>query len=192
MTTLDEELKHPLNSRMLVCPVQGQWSSFQLVDEFGEGQPYAGLSYEVVDSEGHSYTGRLDTTGTGKVENHFAGPIALILDKQYQGTNKAYTNLQKRPYYPLPITELQVCAEQTRYVHQDGAAKSKFVIWSSMWRIYRPRSLPPIHPAWVRPGLCESTASAGCACFPISTLFWKCDLYARCARCSPPTRSSVR
>ena len=37
MSTLDEELKHPLNSRMFTCPVQGKWTSFQLVNEMGEG-----------------------------------------------------------------------------------------------------------------------------------------------------------
>lgn len=121
MSTLDEELKHPLNSRMFTCPVQGKWTSFQLVDEMGEGKPYAGLAYEVVDAEGHTYKGKLDATGTGKIENHFAGPIALMLEEHYQGNNEFYAYLQKRPHYPLPITELQVRAEQTRYFHKDGS-----------------------------------------------------------------------
>ncbi|CAI8817240.1 MULTISPECIES: lipase family protein [Pseudomonas] len=121
MATLDEELKHPLNSRMFTCPVQGKWTSFQLVDELGEGQPYAGLAYKVIDAEGYTYEGKLDSTGTGKVDNHFAGPIALIIEEQYQGSNELYAYLKQRQYYPLPITELQVRAEQTRYVHQDGS-----------------------------------------------------------------------
>jgi hypothetical protein len=121
MSTLDEELKHPLNSRMFTCPAQGKWTSFQLVDEFGEGRSYAGLSYKVIDTEGHAYTGKLDTTGTGKVENHFAGPIALMLEEQYQGQELTYVRRMQRPNYPLPITELQVRAEQTRYFHKDGS-----------------------------------------------------------------------
>lgn len=121
MSTLDEELKHPLNSRMFTCPVQGKWTSFQLVDEFGEGRFYAGLSYKVIDTEGHPYTGKLDTTGTGKVENHFAGPIVLMLEEQYQGQELTYVRRMQRPNYPLPITELQVRAEQTRYFHKDGS-----------------------------------------------------------------------
>ncbi|AZD22439.1 Lipase family protein [Pseudomonas chlororaphis subsp. aurantiaca] len=121
MTTLDEELKHPLNSRMFTCPVQGKWTSFQLVDEFGEGQPYAGLSYKVIDTEGYTYTGKFDGTGKGKVDNHFAGPIALIIDQEYAGESVPYEDLKKRLHYPLPITELQVRAEQTRYAHQDGS-----------------------------------------------------------------------
>ena len=36
MTTFDEEVKHPLNSRMFACPVQGKWIRFQLTDEFGK------------------------------------------------------------------------------------------------------------------------------------------------------------
>ncbi len=121
MSTLDEELKRPLNSRMFTCPAQGKWTSFQLVDEMGEGQPYTGLAYEVIDVEGHTYKGKLDATGTGKVENHFAGSIALILASEYTGTTIPYKDIKQRKHYPLPITELQVRAEQTRYAHKDGS-----------------------------------------------------------------------
>lgn len=121
MSTFDQELKQPLNRCMFTCPSQGKWSSFQLVDEFGEGRPYAGLSYEIVDTEGHLYTGKLDAIGTGKVENHFAGPIALMLKEQYQGQELTYLRRTQRPHYPLPITELQVRAEQTSYFHKDGS-----------------------------------------------------------------------
>ncbi|MBW3506851.1 MULTISPECIES: lipase family protein [unclassified Pseudomonas] len=121
MTTFDEEVKHPLNSRMFACPTQGKWTRFQLVDENGEGQPYAGLAYKVIDAEGQVYEGKLDDTGTGKVENHFGGPIALILEAHYQGQELAYVRRIQRPHYPLPITDLQVRAEQTRYFHNDGS-----------------------------------------------------------------------
>ena len=121
MSNLDAELKHPLNSRMFTCPVQGRWTSFQLVDESGEGLPYAGLAYEVIDTEGHFHKGALDSTGTGKVENHFAGPVALIIKEQYRGGKDFYEYLLERPHYPLPITELKVRAEQTRYFHRDGS-----------------------------------------------------------------------
>ena len=121
MTTFDEEVKHPLNSRMFSCPVQGKWTSFQLTDEFGEGQPFSGLAYRAIDSEGQTYKGKLDTTGTGKVENHFAGPIALTIEETYRTGNTFYEYLLRREHYPLPITELQVRAEQTRYFHNDGS-----------------------------------------------------------------------
>ncbi|MDD2050864.1 lipase family protein, partial [Pseudomonas putida] len=121
MNTLNEELKHPLNNRMLTCPVQGKWTSFQLVDEAGSGEPYAGLAYEVTDTEGFKYSGRLDATGSGRVDNHFAGPIALILDQKYQGHEQVYSFLQAREHYPLEITELQVRAEQTRYQNHFGS-----------------------------------------------------------------------
>lgn len=121
MTSLEKELESPLSSRLLSCPAQGRWSSFQLVDEFGSGEPYAGLAYVVTDSEGQTYNGNLDAMGTGKVANHFAGPIALILDQKYQGAEMLYEDLQARPHYPLEITELQVRAEQTRYRNKDGS-----------------------------------------------------------------------
>lgn len=37
------------NNRIHACPMNGQSVSFQLVDEFGDGKPYAGLAYEVID-----------------------------------------------------------------------------------------------------------------------------------------------
>lgn len=120
MTSLQQELESPLSSRVLACPAQGRWSSFQLVDEFGSGEPYAGLAYVVTDSEGKTYEGHLDVTGTGKITDHFAGPVALTLDQKYQGSEQLYNDLQTRPHYPLETTELQVRAEQTRYLNQNA------------------------------------------------------------------------
>ncbi len=120
MTSMEKELESPLSSRVLACPAQGRWSSFQLVDEFGSGEPYAGLAYVVTDSEGKKYKGNLDAAGAGKVTEHFAGPIALTVDQSYQGHEKTYAFLQARPHYPLEITELQVRAEQTRYLNQNS------------------------------------------------------------------------
>lgn len=120
MTSMQKELESPLSSRVLTCPAQGRWSSFQLVDEFGSGEPYAGLAYVVTDSEGKIYEGDLDATGSGKVRDHFAGPIALVLDKKYQGEEMVYVRAIERPHYPLKITELQVRAEQTRYLNHNS------------------------------------------------------------------------
>lgn len=120
MTSLEKELESSLSSRVLACPAQGRWSSFQLVDEFGSGEPYAGLAYVVTDSEGKTYSGSLDVTGAGKVTDHFAGPIALIVDQKYQGAEDLYKDLQTRPHYPLEITELQVRAERTRFLNQNA------------------------------------------------------------------------
>lgn len=120
MLSLQKELESPLSSRKLACPVGGQWTSFQLVDEFGSGEPYAGLAYFVTDSEGQRYPGNLDATGIGKVDNHYAGPISLVLDQKYRAHEKLYTELQRRDSYPLEITELQVRAEQTRYLNTNA------------------------------------------------------------------------
>ncbi|BCX69637.1 lipase family protein [Pseudomonas izuensis] len=120
MKSMDEELSSRLSSRVLACPVQGKWTSFQLVDEFGSGEPYAGLVYTVIDSEGQKYSGYLDITGTGKVTNHFAGPVALVFHEKYEGTEQLYKDLRTRPHYPLQITELQVRAEQARFLNPDA------------------------------------------------------------------------
>ena len=121
MTTFDEEVKHPLNSRMFACPAQGNWTSFKFVDELGEGLSYAGLNYSVIDSEGQLYKGTLDRSGAGKVDNHFSGPISITLAQNYTDKALPYKDLIQRDHYPLPITELQVRAEQTRYFHNDGS-----------------------------------------------------------------------
>ncbi|SEN41988.1 Lipase (class 3) [Pseudomonas sp. ok272] len=120
MAVTDEKLNSQLSNRTLACPAQGKWTRFQLVDEFGSGEPFEGLVYEAIDAEGQKYRGRLDATGSGKVENHFAGPVVLTVDQKYQGQDKAYTKLQLRDSYPLKITELQVRAEQTRYRNKNA------------------------------------------------------------------------
>jgi len=120
MSALEKELASPLNFRKLSCPTRGKWSSFQLVDEFGSGETYAGLSYVATDSEGQSYPGTLDMSGASKVTNHFAGPITVVFEDQYEGAEELYRDLQTRPHYPLKITELQVRAEQTRYLNNNA------------------------------------------------------------------------
>jgi len=102
------------------CPLRGHSTSFQLVDESGNGSPYAGLAYEVIDYEDMVYTGKLDVSGAGKVSNHYCGPVVLKLNQSYQGSEEMYARLKGRKHYPLPITELQVRAEKTRFVDKSG------------------------------------------------------------------------
>lgn len=117
-----EEWEKPFFSeRIHACPRRTHSTSFQLVDERGDGRPYAGLAYEVTDSEEVVYLGVLDEIGTGRINRHYCGPVVLKLNQAYQGSEKSYTFLQKRPHYPLPITELQVRAEKTRFINPDGA-----------------------------------------------------------------------
>lgn len=118
---LNEEMLHPLNSVMLACPTQGAYTSFQLVDEFGSGSPYAGSNYEACDMEGEVYRDFLDMDGKGKIRNHFNGPIILRFISEYIGDNDLYTKLQTRDNYPLPITELQTRAENTRHLNRDAS-----------------------------------------------------------------------
>lgn len=102
------------------CPLRGHSTTFQLVDEFGDGKPYAGLKYEVIDYEDTVYSGQLDAKGAGKVTNHFCGPVVFKLNHSYQGRNDDYSELIRRKHYPLPITELQVRAEKTRFFNKSG------------------------------------------------------------------------
>ncbi|MFJ7314718.1 hypothetical protein ACIQVE_18545 [Pseudomonas sp. NPDC098747] len=102
------------------CPLRGHSTSFQLVDEFGDGKPYAGLTYEIIDYEDTVYVGKLDASGSGKVENHYCGPVVLKLNQPFKGTEALYKDLRARPHYPLPITDLQVRAEKIRFFNKSG------------------------------------------------------------------------
>jgi hypothetical protein len=118
--TIKERKDSCFSSKILVCPLRGHWTSFRLVDEFGDGKPYGGLPYTLRDSVGQEYTGRLSGGGVAKLENHYRGPVVLTMDKRYNGLDKLYEQLIKREHYPLPITELQFRAEQTRFFHDNG------------------------------------------------------------------------
>lgn len=117
---LPERDKPSMAGDKLACPLREHSTSFQLVDESGDGKPYAGLTYQLIDYENIIYTGTLDATGSGKVSNHYCGPVELRLNQAYQGANDDYSELMRRKHYPLPITELQVRAEKTRFIHETG------------------------------------------------------------------------
>ncbi len=108
------------NDKMLACPLRGHWTSIRLVDEFGSGDVYGGLSYTMRDSTGQPYQGILDATGYARLENCYRGPVLLAFNEPYAGVSDYYTALKEREFYPLPITELQVRAEETRFFHKDG------------------------------------------------------------------------
>lgn len=112
--------KPAFSGKMFSCPLKGCWFSFQLVDEFGDGTPYAGLTYTLQDSAEQKYTGVLDAEGFAKIEDCYRGPAVILLDSPHTGIVKLYRLLMDRQSYPLPITELQVRAEQTRFFHKDG------------------------------------------------------------------------
>ncbi|WP_339452680.1 hypothetical protein [Pseudomonas sp. EA_5y_Pfl2_R50] len=109
-----------LSEQSEACPLRGDWISFQLVNENGDGKSYAGLAYVLSDSTHQQYIGVLDANGSAKVINHYQGPVALTVDSPYEGTETLYSALCQRSGYPLPITELQVRAEKTRFARKDG------------------------------------------------------------------------
>ena len=79
LASLKDSDRASFDGRIHSCPLRGHSTSFQLVDELGEGEPYAGLVYEVTDSEDITYTGKLDATGSGKVDNQYCGPTYRAL-----------------------------------------------------------------------------------------------------------------
>ena len=95
------------------CPKRGLWCSFRLVDEHGDATPYAGLNYTLHDRMGMAYSGTLDTEGYGYLENFYCGPLILDLSVPYTGLNTWYRRLQTRQHFKLPLTALQVAAEQS-------------------------------------------------------------------------------
>ncbi|VEF13697.1 lipase family protein [Pseudomonas fluorescens] len=117
---LDPSIAAFMQGKIHACPSRGHSTSFQLVDEFGDGKPYNGLAYEIIDYEDTVYTGKLDATGSGKVDDHYCGPVVLKLNQPFNGTEPLYKDLRAREHYPLPITELQVRAEKTRFFNKSG------------------------------------------------------------------------
>ncbi|MEA9975703.1 MULTISPECIES: lipase family protein [unclassified Pseudomonas] len=112
-------------SKRLACPLRGQRISFQLVDEVGSGKTYAGLAYKIVDSVGQNYDGNLDAEGSAVLDGCYQGAVVLTLNEVCSESNGFYNKLMSREYYPLPITELQVRAEESRFVNNDGSRVEK-------------------------------------------------------------------
>jgi hypothetical protein len=114
--------KNVTPNKTLQCPLRENWLSFRLVDESGEGTPYAGLGYELTDTQAQKYFGRLDADGYARIENIYSGPALLSFSDSYSGSDDWYMALQKRKSFPLPLTTLQVAAEQspTGPRHADG------------------------------------------------------------------------
>ena len=90
--------KSIFNSRKLSCPLKEQWISFQLVDENGNGQPYAGLGYSLQDSAEQLYLGVLDEQGSAKIHDCYRGPAILKFNNQYVGSDDTYCFLMVRPH----------------------------------------------------------------------------------------------
>lgn len=95
------------------CPLHRDWVSFRLVDEHGDGQPYSGLAYQLHDSQGQIYAGTLDGDGYARVEQPYCGPVVLALSDSYAGGDQWYAPLARREKFSLPLTALQVAAEQS-------------------------------------------------------------------------------
>lgn len=103
------------------------WVSFQLVDEAGNGKAYAGLAYELTDSEGTVYQGTLDANGRSiKHDDIPCGGAILSFSEKYRGGVKFYEDLIDRKSYKIPLTQLQYAAEQTQWLQE----------WSNTMRSY--------------------------------------------------------
>ncbi|EIK67136.1 lipase, class 3 [Pseudomonas synxantha BG33R] len=104
------------NDRMPACPLKGHWLTFCLVDETGSGKGYGGLPYTIYDGAGQQYRGRLNGEGFARVADFSCGPVILVMEERYSGQEELYQSLMSRSFYALPITELQVRAEQTHFL----------------------------------------------------------------------------
>ncbi|MEB0199899.1 lipase family protein [Pseudomonas sp. 5S4] len=116
----NNEVKKMFNQKALACPLRAQWFSFRMVDESGEGKVYGGLKFWIVDNMGQRYEGILDADGFAKNNECYRGPVLLYFNDAYHGVRDYYTALMERDNYPLPVTELQVRAEESFFIHQGG------------------------------------------------------------------------
>jgi hypothetical protein len=90
------------------------------VDEFGDGRPYAGLNYKATDEQRATYEGRLDEQGYAKLDGIYFGNLLLDVSAPYvdDGKDSWYKELLTRTSFKIPLTALQVAAEQTRCAHR--------------------------------------------------------------------------
>ncbi|MGR3890442.1 lipase family protein [Pseudomonas sp. 1152_12] len=156
-----EAWKQPFfSSKMPACAVKGHWASFCLVDETGSGKAYGGLAYTIQDSTGQQYSGRLTGEGFAKLRGFYCGPVVLALEDLYSGKEAPYFGLSTRETYKLPITELQIRAEQTRFVAADGQRTESNPAQHQADRFYQVEvrdlvrhvaHLPPLTPRAYRP-----------------------------------------
>lgn len=102
------------SSRILGCPQRTDWISFRLVDEHGDGKPYAGLSYTLHDSQGQQYPGVLDDDGFAYIDGIYCGPAVLDLASLADGSlDPWHQKLILRNSFKIPLTNLQIAAEQS-------------------------------------------------------------------------------
>lgn len=104
-------MSNSTSQTLLQCPIRQAWISFRLVDEHGNGKPYAGLSYQVIDSHGFEYSATLDENGYAHVDNVHGGPLVLSFPNDYAGNDPWHTRLVNREHFPIPLSALQVAAE---------------------------------------------------------------------------------
>ncbi|MFN3581230.1 MAG: lipase family protein, partial [Pseudomonas sp.] len=108
------ELTNSEQTNSLECPLRNQWISFRLVDELAESHAYAGLKYNLRDSQNQVYEGVLDSDGFVLIENLYCGPMLLTLSSLASVFPEPwYEKLVIRESYPLPLTDLQIAAEQS-------------------------------------------------------------------------------
>ena len=101
------------SSNLLSCPQRKHWVSFRLLDESGNGASFAGLPFRLYDSQGQKYEGHLDEEGFTRLENLYCGVAIVSFPARYAGGENWYEDLLDRKAYPLPLTAVQIAAEQT-------------------------------------------------------------------------------
>ncbi|MCQ4313557.1 lipase family protein [Pseudomonas stutzeri] len=106
-------MSNSTSQALLQCPIRLDRISFRLVDEHGNGQPYAGLAYRITDSQGLDYYATLDDHGYARVDGVHSGPLVLSFPNDYTGGDPWYTGLYNREYFSIPLSDLQVAAEQS-------------------------------------------------------------------------------
>ena len=97
----------------LRCPSSTHWVSFRLLNENGDGDSFAGLNFFIQDSQGQIHAGTLDATGFSGKLDIYCGPSILSFATNSDTTDVWYKELLTRDSFPLPITSLQISAEQT-------------------------------------------------------------------------------
>ncbi|MEG4316072.1 lipase family protein [Pseudomonas sp. FIP_A4] len=98
----------------LECPLRDNWISFRLVDEHGDGSPYAGLSYKLHGNQGQILDGVLNGEGFARIDHLLCGPLILDLSTSpLKYPDPWYEEISIRDKFSIPLTNLQIAAEQS-------------------------------------------------------------------------------
>jgi len=107
-------MSNSTSQTLLQCPIRQAWISFRLVDEHGNGKPYAGLPYKVTDGHGFDYTAMLNGDGYAHVDNAHDGPLISVFSKKLFRQRPMVYGFTEQRAFPDPPFGSSSCSKNAQ------------------------------------------------------------------------------